>query len=321
MNLPSPQRALAFAKSLLVIRRLEFFTVEITIFSMPLLVSVSSFGELLSPVVLEGYLVFFTLFSLGDMINCLADRDLDRTYKSRLSRAVDNLGVGFVTGLVIAEAVLSVVLGAHLAWVTGRWAVLGLVLLELVLAVEYSVGPLHFKSRGLAQLPCLWLILYFLPMALSALLVPGALTGPVLALAAAYATIEMGIILINTSEDLPEDLSQGLTTVTVALGLVGTLKLAAAMVMVGGAAFLGTWAYLWTCAGPSPWGYGSLLVVLAVCAYAALGVGRLCRRASACPAEAIGLVKAHGGLVPLRATLVGWAGAACGILLLLARGA
>jgi 1,4-dihydroxy-2-naphthoate octaprenyltransferase len=307
-----------FCKSLYAIRRMEFFPVEITIFTMPLLVSVAGVGQLLTPVVFEGYLTFFVLFSLGDMINCLADRDLDKTYKGRLARAVDYLGVPFVTALVAAEAVLALLLGAHLAWVTGKPALLVLVGLELVLAIQYSVGPFHFKSRGLAQLPCLWLILYFLPMLFAALLVQEALTLAVVLLAAGYATIEMGIILVNTSEDYPEDLAKGIRTVTVALGLRQTLWLAAALVLLGGVAFVGTWTWLCLAAGTSVWGLGALLALVAACTHAGIGLWRLARRATAASAEdAIRLVKAHGKLVPAWATVVGWAGLACGSVLLL----
>src|SRR5438105_1244134 len=102
------------------IRRMEFLPIEIAVFAIPLLLSARSIGELGSLVVLEGYLAFFVVVAVGTTINCLTDRELDRTYKSRLSSAVDHLGVPFVTALVIIESVLSLALGAHLAWVTGR---------------------------------------------------------------------------------------------------------------------------------------------------------------------------------------------------------
>jgi 4-hydroxybenzoate polyprenyltransferase len=310
-----------FWKSLFLIRRMEYFPVEITIFTMPLLISVSCVGDMLTPVVLEGYLTFFILFSLGDMINCLADRDLDQTYKGRFARAVDRLGERFLTRLVIAEAVVAILLGAHLAWVAGKPALFGLVLVECVLAIEYSVGPIHFKSRGILQLPCLWLILYFIPMVFAGLLVNDSFTWPVLLLAASYATIEMGIILVNTSEDLPEDLAQGLTTVTVALGLRNTLLVATAMVLVGGTVFAGLWAYLCLTSDPSVWSMVVLVGLLAACCFTFAGLGRLTRGVAAVGSfrEAVLLVKAQGALVPAWAMLVGWAGMACGVVFLLGK--
>jgi 4-hydroxybenzoate polyprenyltransferase len=306
--------------SLCVINRTEFTPVEITIFAMPLLVALGGVAGLGSPIVREGTLVFLVIFAMGNMINCLADRERDRTYKGRLARAVDHLGVGFVTWLVRTEAVAAFLLGTHLAWVMGSWAVLILVYLELFLAVQYSVGPLHFKSRGLAQLPCLWLVLYVLPMLFFALLPGGALTWPLVALAASFGTIQMGIVLVNTSEDLPEDVAEGIRTITVALGLRRTLWLAAGMVLLGGLGFAATWAYLLLSAAPLAWGVPALLSLLAVCGYTAVGVGRLARRvATANSEDGVRLVKTDARLVPLWCTLVGWVGLACGLIHLLTR--
>ena len=129
---------------------------------------------------------------------------------------------------MIVSGVISLVLAVHLSLVTGRWLILGLVLLGMFLGIQYSVGPFFFKSRGILHLVCLWLLLYFLPMLCASLFVQDAITWQIVALAAAYATVEMGIILINTSEDLPEDRAMGVRTTTVALGLTRTIMLATA---------------------------------------------------------------------------------------------
>ena len=55
----------------------------------------------------EGIFVFFLLFAFGDMINCLADRDLDAIYKPHLSQAVYGLGVRFVTFQIVATAAVA----------------------------------------------------------------------------------------------------------------------------------------------------------------------------------------------------------------------
>src|SRR5437588_72765 len=75
----------------------------------------------------------------------------------------------------------------------------------IFLGLQYSLGPIKFKGRGVGHLVCLWLLLYFLPMLYAALLIANILSASLVILAAAYATVEMGIILINTSEDFPED--------------------------------------------------------------------------------------------------------------------
>jgi 4-hydroxybenzoate polyprenyltransferase len=299
---------------------MEFFPIEITTFTMPLLLCVQSVEELWTPVVLEGFLAFFVMFSLGDIINCLVDREMDQTFKSRLSQSVDYLGVRFVTGLVVALTVLSLLLGAHLAWITGKVSLLVLVVLEVVLGIQYSVGPIRFKGRGLAQLPCLWLILFVLPMLFVTLLVQESVPLAVLLVSCGFATIEMGVGLVNTSEDWPEDQALNIRTITVALGLRNTLWLAAGMVVLGGLTFAGTWASLCLGIGLSTGSLLALLALVAACCWTSSGLWRLARRAAlASSLDTVQLIRAHGVLVPVWAALVGWAGLACGSVFFLAR--
>ena len=232
-------------KNFLVVRRMEFYVVELTIFSMPVLVAARTIQDIFNLVVLEGLILFFIIYAMGDIINCLVDRDLDATYKTRLSNAVFGLGVENVRNIVIVSGILSLVLAVHLSLVTGRWGILALVLIGMFLGIQYSMGPFFFKSRGILHLVCLWLLLYFLPMLCSSLFVQDAITMQIVALAAAYATVEMGIILVNTSEDLPEDRAMGVRTTTVALGLPRTIMLATGMVIVGGIGFIAFWISLY----------------------------------------------------------------------------
>jgi 1,4-dihydroxy-2-naphthoate octaprenyltransferase len=310
---------LGFWRSLAVIRRPEFYVVELTIFGMPVLVSVRSISDLLDGRVLEGLLLFFLLYSMGDIINCLADRDVDRMYKVRLSRAVHRLGVKLVSRLVLVLALASTAVAVHLSWVTGQWGVLGLVLVGMFLGIEYSIGPIHFKSRGIAHLACLWLLLYFLPMLCAALLVGGQIDGLIALLAASYATVEMGVILVNTSEDLPEDRAMGLRTTTVALGLRSTLVLASAMVLVGGLAFTTFWVLFYRQVAAAAWAYVTIVGLVGVCVFIFRCLSELVQRVDTARDEesAIRVVKAHGALVPVWATLIGWLGLVCGALPLL----
>ena len=306
-------------KNFMVVRRMEFYVVELTIFSMPVLVAARTLQDVFNLIVLEGLILFFIIYAMGDIINCLVDRDLDATYKTRLSNAVFGLGVENVRNLVIVSGVLSLVLAVHLSLVTGRWGILGLVVIGMFLGIQYSVRPFFFKSRGVLHLVCLWLLLYFLPMLCASLFVQDGITLQIVALAAAYATVEMGIILVNTSEDLPEDRAMGVRTTTVALGLTRTIMLATGMVIVGGIGFIAFWVSLYAQRGAPPWSY---LVI------AGLGVAWVFVLRSmwslttgvmhaANEQRAIALVKAKGMHVPIWATLVGWLGVLCAIVGLL----
>jgi 1,4-dihydroxy-2-naphthoate octaprenyltransferase len=297
----------------MVVRRMEFYVVELTIFSMPVLVAARSIQELFSLIVLEGFIMFFVIYAMGDMINCLVDRELDASYKTRLSNAVYGLGVNNVRNLVIAEGVLALLLAIHLSFATGRWLILGLVLIGIFLGVQYSTGPIFFKSRGVWHLICLWLLLYFLPMLCASLFAQDTLTWQIIALAATYATVEMGIILINTSEDLPEDRAMGVRTTTVALGLNRTIALATGMVLVGGFGFILFWITLFGERSAPAWSYLAIAGLGVAWVFVLRSLWQLTQgvRQAKDEQKAIALVKARGMHVPIWATLMGWLGVVC----------
>src|SRR5215211_1647399 len=128
-----------FLLYMLRIRRVEFRVAEIPILAIPVLLLIRDAAPLKTFAFWEGVFLFFLLFAFGDMINCLADRDLDAVYKQRLSRAVYNLGVRFVALQVAASAAVALAVGAHLAWSLRRWEILGLVAAGLALGAAYSV--------------------------------------------------------------------------------------------------------------------------------------------------------------------------------------
>ena len=137
---------------MLRIRRVEFRIAEIPILAIPLLILLRDTGPLKSFYVWEGIFIFFLLFAFGDMINCLADRDLDAVYKPHLSEAVYGLGVRFVTFQVWVTALIALALSLHLSWILNRWTLIILVAIGLALGAAYSVKPFQIKGRGVAQI-------------------------------------------------------------------------------------------------------------------------------------------------------------------------
>src|SRR6185503_21348195 len=111
---------LCYPLYLLRIRRVEFRIAEIPILFIPLLLLLHDTAVLKTFALWEGIFVFFCLFAFGDMINCLADRDLDAVYKPHLSEAVYGLGVPFVTFQVVATAALAIALSVHLSYTFQR---------------------------------------------------------------------------------------------------------------------------------------------------------------------------------------------------------
>jgi 1,4-dihydroxy-2-naphthoate octaprenyltransferase len=66
-----------------------------------------------------------------------------------------------------------------------------------------------------------------------AFLIDAAISLPVLVFASAYGALQMGVILVNTAEDYPEDLEAGITTSVISLGLHRGIALAFWLVMGG----------------------------------------------------------------------------------------
>jgi len=212
-----------------------------------------------------------------------------------------------VTFQVIATAALALVLSFHLSWVMNRWLLFVLLAIGLLLGAAYSVKPVQLKGRGLAQLICLWLIIFVGPMLFVGLLVDAVPSLSVLIFAAAYGTLQMGIILVNTAEDYPEDLSANITTSIVALGLHRGIGLAFWLVVTGAAGVLTSLIWmLWQRGSELIWILATLPAI-AACIYVIASVGGLRSLITGASLEdSIRTVKHAAKRVPLWVTIVAW---------------
>lgn len=296
-----------FLLYMLRIRRVEFRIAEIPIVAIPLFLLLRDTSPLKTFYFWEGVFIFFLLFAFGDMINCLADRDLDAVYKPHLSEAVYGLGVRFVTFQIVATALFALALSIHISWVLNRWTLAALVAIGLVLGTAYSVKPAQLKGRGLAQLVCLWLIIFVGPMLFMAYLVNAGLSVAVLVFAAAYGMLQMGVILVNTAEDYPEDREAGIRTSVVALGLHRGIELAFWLAGVGAIAVLITLAVMLNERGISLLRLTVLVPPLAACYYVLSSIARLRRSIKNKNVDqSIRRVKRAAKAVPLWVTVVAW---------------
>lgn len=286
------------------IRRPEFMVAEIPILLVAAL-AVAPASALASWRFAEVCALFALLFHVGDMANCLADRDLDVVYKTRLAEAVRGLGVRNVAAQIALSAAGALGIAAHLAWVTGRLEIPGLVAAGLFLGHQYSFAPLRFKARGILQVPALALLIFVGPMLLVARSLSADL--PPIGLVFAYAAMQQGTIAINTAEDLPEDVEAGIRTSAVALGLRGIVVLALVMVAAGG---LGVIAAL-ASRGLSvdrPW---AVLPLCVAWAWVVRDIAGLARSVFARPYDdALADVRSAAKRMPLWITATAW-GALC----------
>jgi 4-hydroxybenzoate polyprenyltransferase len=301
------------------IRRVEFRIAEIPIVAMPVFLLLHDTGPLHTFTFWEGIFIFFLLFAFGDMINCLADRDLDAIYKPHLSEAVYGLGVPFVTFQVVATAIAALLLSAHLAWQLQRWSFLGMVALGLVLGAAYSVQPLQLKGRGLAQVFCLWLIIFFGPMLFVSMLVSTTPSPVALIFAAAFGALQMGVILVNTAEDYPEDLKAQIKTSIVALGLHRGIALAFWLATAGAAGGLASLAAIFRLRGLGPFWLLALVPATVACLYVLSDIWKLKHAIAGRELLlTIETVKKSAKRVPVWLTVVAWSMLGAAITLFLA---
>jgi len=292
---------------MLRIRRVEFRIAEIPILVIPVLLLIRDTSVLNTFAFWEGVFIFFLLFAFGDMINCLADRDLDAVYKPHLSEAVYGLGVPFVTFQVVATAVLALALSIHLSIILNRPLIAVLVIAGLILGTAYSVKPIQLKGRGLLQLLCLWIIIFVGPMLFVGLLLSATVSIEIIIFAAAFGTLQMGIILVNTAEDYPEDKAANIKTTIVALGLQKGITLAFALVAAGAIGVLITLSIFFRQRNIGTFGTFFILPAIAACLYVTKSVWNLKLLVARSElAESIQIVKRYAKKVPIWITITAW---------------
>jgi len=157
-----------------------------------------------------GTAVWYLSHMIGSQINCVADNELDRTYKVRVAAAVDRLGSPFILGCIVLESVLAVLLVWYMARLTGKWALPLLWGIGWLISMGYSLEPVRFKRRGFFNPASLIAVLYALPMIYGYVALRDDLDMVIVAVLAAVGLQMFGLILINEVEDIPEDRAGGI---------------------------------------------------------------------------------------------------------------
>jgi alpha-ketoglutarate-dependent taurine dioxygenase/4-hydroxybenzoate polyprenyltransferase len=298
------------------LRRPEFMRAEIPILLIPAILSATRPADLARLAFAEGAALFFLLFHVGDMVNCLLDRDVDLHRKTHLSEAVRALGPTNVKVQIALSAAVAAALGVHLAITLGRlWMAAGAVL-GVLLGASYTAPPLRLKSRGLIQLAAYVSLLFVGPMAMIAGLFVPRPTPTLLLAAVAYGAMQTGVILVNTAEDLDEDEREGIRTAAVALGAAGSARAARLLAFLGALAYGGVLAMA---AGP-PWALIALLPVAAVIAYNDRWLRALGTATAGLPEPAAReAIRKQGRYVPRHVEAGAWASALAALAVLAAR--
>ena len=207
----------------LLVSRVEFMVMGIPVIAISALLAASRPYDLMGDNAVRLVLlttVWYLAYWISSQVNCIADYELDKTYKSRLPRSIDILnGPRTIWVIIAVESVVASATVVYLAITESRIGLVVLWVVGLFLIGAYSLEPLRFKRRGFLNLVTLSLILYFLPaLYIYYAMAPQMKILPLLALLG-FSTQMIGLLLVNQIEDYHEDKEMNVLTSTVRWGL------------------------------------------------------------------------------------------------------
>ena len=251
----------------LLVSRVEFMVMGIPVIALSALLAASRPSDLMGDgAVRLGLLtaVWYLAYWICSQVNCIADYELDKIYKSRLPRSIDILkGPRTIWWMIIVEVVIASAIVVYLAITESRVGLVALWVVGLFLIGAYSLEPLRFKRRGFLNLVTLSLILYFLPaLYIYYAMAPHMKILPLLALLG-FSTQMIGLLLVNQIEDYHEDKEMNVLTSSVRWGLKKASLVALSFTAVMSAVLLVVFSIL----ARTP--YAFLGVALMLVAYAA----------------------------------------------------
>jgi 4-hydroxybenzoate polyprenyltransferase len=176
---------------------------------------------------MEGIVIFLLLFNMGFMINCWADWEIDKHYKTALYSAVKEMGRSTLGVLVVLHVATPILLATHITLAIDKIEIIVLVLIGTFLGVTYSIEPFRFKRRGILH-ALVALPIFFIPGVYSYFLVTNLsidefYTLMFLVMGAGITISHYALILVSQAEDYPDDKKMGLHTPAVKWGLKKTL--------------------------------------------------------------------------------------------------
>ncbi|WP_280384683.1 UbiA family prenyltransferase [Nocardia wallacei] len=222
----------------LAVQRMEVVPLGMGVMAASVVVSTHSWGEVFSLRMLVTFVMLTAYVLVTNVVNCLADRWLDMEFKSRLSRAVHELGVRRVRRLILERLAAIAVFLIWLVTLTGHVELLLLVGIGVVLAFQYSLPPLHLKGAGIWQVPTVLVMVTFLPGIVLLRTYDRPIEwAAVLAILGLALTVNSAFI-VNAAEDVPEDTEHSINTAPCALGLAASFVLGLTQLVVGAAIFV-----------------------------------------------------------------------------------
>ncbi|MET8844011.1 UbiA family prenyltransferase [Streptomyces rubiginosohelvolus] len=226
-------------KYALVIRRIEFLPIHMVIGLVPTVLGARAWDELASVNAVVAFLFCVTHMQLADMLNALADRQLDATYKARQPAAVYGLGVPKVIVHIAVTTALYLGASVFIAVRTGHWDLVAIALAGWLMGLAYSLPPLHLKSAGIWQLPTLQFGCVFIPGMFALRSFDHGLEWGSVVVIVGLSLALTGTFVTNHAEDYLEDQQFGIRTYVLALGIRRAMLVQSTMLALGALLVLG----------------------------------------------------------------------------------
>lgn len=193
-------------------------------------------GDLLTADILWFAVFFYAVVTFSCNINCFYDVELDTLRKKKLAWSVNQLGSKMIPLMAFETFVAALALTA--LYIRGHPTVVVLGIIGWILAYIYSAPPLRIKSRGIFSPLPVNIGVYILPPLAGFLIIDDKLTGTFVLFLAGYSLLNLGINLVNVSEDYSTDRMVGVKTISHILGLRRTLTIAGVSSAVGSVSVL-----------------------------------------------------------------------------------
>ncbi|UCH89366.1 MAG: UbiA prenyltransferase family protein [Thermoplasmata archaeon] len=216
-----------YIKAYTTISRYEYLPGVAPGMLIPLLLALHSFDQLISFVFIEAFTICLLLYFSGFIINSLADRELDKkykTFKTRIPEAVEFIGIRYVKTILGIQVVAALLLSLHLTIVLNNIWLIVLTSVGALFGLGYSVEPFYFKVKGIWHAIALCSSAFFIPMMFLYMVMADGIELLSVVLILAIMITHYSISMSNQAADHLEDMNEGVLTPTVRFGLERTLK-------------------------------------------------------------------------------------------------
>lgn len=199
--------------------------------------------------VIAGLAVWWIGEFVGSSMNCLADYETDRLdslNKSRITRAIDGIGLQRLYWVNFIEIIVNTLLVLLLILWKGRPLLIVFWLVGLAFSTAYSYEPAKFKRRGLLNAFTLDTILYICPMFFVFHLLSSEFHSEAVWVIAVFCLQMIPMFFVDEISDYEEDRETGMTNPCVLWGRVKTSLAAFAVYLVSSAMMVIVVFYYWS---------------------------------------------------------------------------